>query len=95
MRADTSAPAFRPLRPNEQQRANSSSCYTRRDAPCQKSIQSCSSVAGQHDQVNVQTLGQGKYGRHDIASQNFSLCHYSFRLAASDSLFQVIRSILL
>jgi hypothetical protein len=52
-------------------------------------------VAGQHDQVNVQTLGQGKYRRHDIASQNFSLCHYSFRLAARDSLCQVSRSLLL
>ena len=52
-------------------------------------------MAGQHNQVNIQSLGQAKNFGYDIASQDFSMSHYAFRVTASDGLFQVVRSILL
>jgi hypothetical protein len=52
-------------------------------------------MAGQHDQVNIQALSQAKYYGDNIASQDFSMSHYAFRVAASDGLFQVVRGILL
>ena len=52
-------------------------------------------MAGQHDQVNIQALSQAKYYGDNIASRDFSMSHYAFRVAASDGLFQVVHSILL
>jgi hypothetical protein len=52
-------------------------------------------MAGQHDQINIQAFSQAKYYGDNIASQDFSMSHYAFRVAASDGLFQVVRSLLL
>jgi hypothetical protein len=52
-------------------------------------------VAGQHDQVNVQAFGKVEHLVYNFASQNFSPGYDSFRFAASDNLFQVLRSALL
>lgn len=52
-------------------------------------------MAGQHDQVNILPLGQTKYRGYDIASQDVSPSHHALRTAASDSLCQVVRCVLL
>ncbi len=52
-------------------------------------------MAGQHNQINVQSFGKAKYHGNDIASQDFRVSHHTFSVAASDGLFQVVRSILL
>ena len=52
-------------------------------------------MAGQHDQINIQAFSQAKYYGNNIASQDFSMSHHTFRLAASNGMFQVVRSVLL
>jgi hypothetical protein len=52
-------------------------------------------MACQHDQINIKAFSQAKHLWDNIASQDCSMSHHTFRPAASDGLFEVVHSILL